>query len=139
MENNIFYRGQVLWSMIDVNGHLRHSAYADLGAQARVNALQSVGLDKVLYKQGIGPILFKEELTYLKEIRMNEMVYVTAEMVHSNEDLSRYSIRNEVFRADGTKCASILVEGAWLDIKIRKLTSLPAPFREQLLRLSSAE
>jgi len=44
MEENIFYEGQVLWSQIDANVHLRHSAYADFCAQARSNMLNKLGL-----------------------------------------------------------------------------------------------
>ena len=66
---NVFYEGQVLWSQIDANMHLRHSAYADVAAQARVMLLESLGLDgKILATEKLGPILFREELIYLKEV-----------------------------------------------------------------------
>jgi acyl-CoA thioester hydrolase len=42
---NVFYEGQVLWSQIDANQHMRHSAYADFGAQARLTMMESLGLD----------------------------------------------------------------------------------------------
>jgi acyl-CoA thioester hydrolase len=44
MNDNIYYEGQVLWSQIDANRHLRHSAYADFCAQARSNMLNKIGL-----------------------------------------------------------------------------------------------
>ena len=34
---NVFYEGQVLWSQLDANQHMRHSAYADFGDTSAVN------------------------------------------------------------------------------------------------------
>ena len=57
---NIFYTGQVLWSQIDANQHMRHSAYADFAAQARIGMLQLVGLSpETLYRYKIGTVLFR--------------------------------------------------------------------------------
>lgn len=124
--NNVFYEGQVMWSMVDANAHLRHSAYADFAAQARLNLLERFGLKpSVFLKQGIGPILFREETFFLKEVRPNDIVRVTCELTKSRADGSRWSIRHEIYRSDDTKAAIINVDGAWIDTAQRKLTSLP--------------
>src|SRR3546814_6606698 len=75
MEDNVFYEGQIIWAQIDANRHLRHSAYADLCAQARSNMLRDNGLslDKIA-AMNIGAILFREELVYLREIHLNDDV-----------------------------------------------------------------
>lgn len=123
---NIFYEGQVIWAHIDANRHLRHSAYADYCAQARSNLLNKLGLslDKFA-KEQIGPILFREELTYLREVRLDEYIHVTVELTKYNPENSRFSFRHEVYRSDGTKCAIVNVDGAWLDLVKRKLTAIP--------------
>ncbi len=124
--NNVFFEGQVMWSMVDANAHLRHSAYADFAAQARLNLLEKFGLKpSVFLKQNIGPILFREETLYLKEVRPNDMVRVTCELTKSRSDGSRWSIRHEIYRSDSTKAAIINVDGAWIDTIQRKLTALP--------------
>ncbi|NOR86119.1 MAG: thioesterase, partial [Bacteroidales bacterium] len=41
---NIFYKATVMWAQIDANQHMRHSAYADYAAQARMGLLDSLGL-----------------------------------------------------------------------------------------------
>ncbi len=124
--DNIFYEGQVIWAHIDANRHLRHSAYADYCAQARSNMLNRMGLslDKFA-KEQIGPILFREELIYLREIRLDDYIWVTVEMTKYNTENSRFSFRHEIYRSDGTKCATVYVDGAWMDLQKRKLTSLP--------------
>lgn len=132
---HVFLETQILWSMIDANGHLRHSAYADLAAQARVNVLAALGLADEIANLRIGPILFKEELTYLKEVRMNEQVKVTVELKRYRADGARYSLISHVIRSDGALSAMILVEGAWLDLKQRKLCTLPGAMQEAFIKI----
>lgn|SRR5690606_17348911 len=136
---NVFYEGQVIWAQIDANRHLRHSAYADYGAQARSNMLQAMGLslDKFASAQ-IGPILFREELIYHREIRLDEYIRVTVEMTRYNTLNSRFSFRHEIYRQDDTKCATIIVDGAWLDLKLRKLTTLPVDWKPMVEAIPKA-
>ena len=126
MENNIFYEGQVLWSQIDANVHLRHSAYADFCAQARSNMLNQLGLSLTEFNQKkIGPILFREELNYLREIGLDERIKVSVEIIKFNVKNSRFSFRHEIFKENGVKAAVVVVDGAWMDIVARKLTNIP--------------
>ncbi|MDB5112004.1 MAG: hypothetical protein JWR67_3118 [Mucilaginibacter sp.] len=123
---HVFYEGQVLWSQIDANQHMRHSAYADFAAQARLTMLESLGLKPAaLFKFNIGPILFREELLYLREVGINEYLKVTSELTRSRSGGSRWAIRHEIFRSDGIKAAIINVDGAWIDMEKRKLAELP--------------
>ncbi|MGZ3751168.1 MAG: acyl-CoA thioesterase [Mucilaginibacter sp.] len=131
---NVFYEGQVLWSQIDSNQHMRHSAYADFAAQARLNMMDSIGLNlSVLYKFEIGPVLFREELIYLREIEINEYVSVTCEVTKSRPDGSRWSIRHELYRGDGVKAAVITADGAWIDMVKRKLIILPPELSQSFM------
>ena len=123
---NIYYEGQVLWAQIDANQHMRHSAYADFAAQARLTMLESLGLKpSTLYGAKIGPVLFKEELLYLREIGINERIRVTCEICKARFDGSRWSIRHELYREDDVKAAIITADGAWIDMEKRKLAVLP--------------
>jgi acyl-CoA thioester hydrolase len=122
----VFYEGQVLWSQIDSNQHMRHSAYADFAAQARLMMLESVGLlPPVLYGYKIGPVIFREELFYLREIGINEHIKVTCEVIKARPDGSRWSIRHDIYRGDGVKAAVVVADGAWIDMEKRKLAVLP--------------
>ena len=123
---NIFFEGPVLWSQIDANMHLRHSAYADFAAQARLELLAFAGLSmETVAPLKLGPILFREELVYLREIRVHDHVIVTAEMTRCRPDGSRWSFRQEIYRKDGVKAAVVSVDGAWIDTEKRKLGTLP--------------
>jgi acyl-CoA thioester hydrolase len=130
------YTGKVMWSHLDANMHMRHSAYADFAAQARIEALEELGLDlKTFQRLHIGPILFREETTYLREVGINEELTVTSVLIKGRKDGSRWSIRHELFKADGVKAAVIVVEGAWLDTQKRRLATLPEELVEHFTRM----
>jgi len=123
---HVFFEGKVLWSQVDANMHLRHSAYADFAAQARLELLEKMGFNSNLFEElKIGPILFREELIYMREVRPNDVVSVTVEMTRGREDGSRWSFSQKLFRSDGIQAAQINVDGAWIDMAKRKLTALP--------------
>ncbi|WP_242929332.1 acyl-CoA thioesterase [Pontibacter vulgaris] len=130
------YTGKVMWSHLDANMHMRHSAYADFAAQARIEVLAVMGLDmKTFQKLHIGPILFREETTYLREVGVNETITVTTELAKSKKDGSRWTICHELFKEDGVKAAVIVVEGAWIDVLKRKLANLPEELADHFVHM----
>ncbi|NDK57443.1 acyl-CoA thioesterase [Pontibacter fetidus] len=130
------FKGKVMWAHLDANMHMRHSAYADFAAQARIEILDELGLSmKVFQKLHIGPILFREETTYLREVGVNETITVTTELLKSKKDGSRWAIRHELFKEDGVKAAVIIVEGAWIDVLKRKLATLPDELADHFMHI----
>ncbi len=87
----------------------------------------------------IGPILFREELLYFKEIHLDEYVQVKVELTKYNKNNSRFSFMHQVFRSDGTRCCTVHVDGAWLDLQKRKLTKLPEELAPLLAKIPRAE
>jgi acyl-CoA thioester hydrolase len=116
------------WADFDPNFHLRHSVYYDFGATARVEFLAAHGIStKLMLEQHFGPILFREEAIFRKEVRPGESLFINVLVTKLRRDSSRFSFRHELTRADGTICAVMNVDGAWLDTQLRKLTA-PPPF-----------
>ncbi|WP_205529487.1 acyl-CoA thioesterase [Taibaiella koreensis] len=133
--DKFFLEAKVLWAQIDANMHLRHSAYADFAAQARLEMLERLGMNiTVMQEAKIGPILFREESVYLREVMLGHTVRVTCLLGKCREDGSRWSFLQEIFRDDGVLAARIQVDGAWIDMVKRKLTAPPEPFRERFLK-----
>jgi acyl-CoA thioester hydrolase len=123
--DKLVFEAKIMWSQVDANLHLRHSAYADFAAQARIEILEALGINAAVFiSNKIGPVLFREELIYLKELRPNDSIYITCVLTKLNADASRWSFKQEVFRKDGVKAAIINVDGAWIDTEKRKLTGL---------------
>jgi acyl-CoA thioester hydrolase len=114
---------QIRWADIDQNRHLRHSVYYDYGAMARVEFLNNHGLTSAKFEEfHMGPILFREEAIFKREIKFGDSVTVDVEMVKSTDDYARWSMRHNFIKQDGTLATVINIDGAWIDIVKRKLT-----------------
>jgi len=117
----------IRWSDLDPNFHMRHSAYYDFGAQHRVEVLEQQGLTlKVMQENHIGPILFREECVFRKEIRLGNQITITTKIGKMKPDASRWTIVHELKNEKDELCAIISVDGAWMDTKLRKLAN-PTP------------
>ena len=121
---------------MDPNGHMRHSAYADYAADQRVVVLAGWGYNVAQFaKLRLGPILFREETKFLKEIHIGEEIRVDGRLASINEDGSRWSIVHTIYKADGRVAATVTVDGAWLDLDRRKLTVPPTELVEAMATL----
>lgn len=113
---------QVRWSDIDQNRHLRHSAYYDYGATARVAFFSEHGLTNMkLEELHIGPILFREEAIFKREIKFEDRITIDMVLTQATPDFARWSVRHQLFKEDGTLAAILNLNGAWIDIVKRKL------------------
>lgn len=113
---------QLRWADIDANRHLRHSVYYDLGALCRMQLLSEAGLTThKLSEMGLGPILFREEAVFRREIVFEDKIEITCALFKSTADYSRWSIRHEFLKEDGTVATILSVDGAWIDLNRRKL------------------
>jgi acyl-CoA thioester hydrolase len=113
---------QVRWADIDANRHLRHSVYYDYGASMRMNVLSERGLTtKKLEEFMIGPVLFREEAIFRREIVFEDSLRLTLELVKATEDFGRWSLRHHFLKGDDTLAAVLNIDGAWIDLNKRKL------------------
>ena len=121
------------WADLDPNGHARHSVYYDFGAAIRVDFLTSVGISLAFMEEHhFGPILFREEAIFRRELRWGDDLWINLLVTQLRHDASRFSFRHEITRGDGTLCAVINVDGAWIDTERRKLTAPPALVAEAM-------
>jgi acyl-CoA thioester hydrolase len=117
---------QVRWSDLDPNFHLRHSIYYDWGAMCRVDFLNKMGLTwKKMMQLQIGPIIFREECIFRKEIRPNDIVTIDLKLLKAKRDFSRFTIQHEIKKEPGIISAILTVDIAWLNGATRKLAVLP--------------
>lgn len=117
---------EVQWSDLDPNRHMRHSAYNDYAAHMRLKLFEEAGISvKLMEELKIGPILFREETIFLREIGMQGIITLTVALSKMREDGTRWSFYHEIFRPDGIKAAVLNIDGAWLDLEKRKLGHPP--------------
>lgn len=120
------YKFTTKWADFDANKHMRHSAYNDFAAEARIRFFNEHGIDVNYFNQHqIGPILFKEETTFLREILPSEDVKVSIELLGVSLNGERWKIRHIIYKENNIKAAQIEVYGAWISYQTRKLTTPP--------------
>lgn len=115
------------WADLDPNFHLRHSSYYDLAAQERIEILDQYGISIHLMKtENIGPVLFKEQCEFRREIHLGSKVHILTSLLKMKKDGSRWVIQHEFLSEEGNLHALIKVEGSWIDTVKRKLAR-PVP------------
>ncbi len=85
-----------------------------------------------MQKEGFGPVLFREECVFRREIRYTDKILINLKLKKAKKDFSRFSIQHEFIRDDGTLCAVLTIDAAWIDTKVRKLT-VPAHLNTEIL------
>lgn len=115
------------WSDLDANYHLRHSAYYDLAAQERIEILHQYGISiSMMKEQHVGPVLFKEQCEFKREIHLNSKIHILTKLLKMKRDGSFWVIQHEFLSEDHQLHAVLKVEGSWIDTVKRKLAR-PVP------------
>ena len=131
---------EVSWADSDPNGHVSHASYYKYGAHARMRFFAEAGFDtEVRNEQGFGPILFKEECSFIKELKTDETIKVNMLKGKMSENGAKWDVHHEIFNEKGEKAAHITAYGAWIDLKLRKLTVPPKAIAEALRELEAGE
>ena len=118
------------WADFDANLHMRHTAYNDYCAEARMRYFNKFGITVQSFaKDKVGPILFEENTRFLKEIHIGEDISVNLKMSGYSKNGERWKVHQEVFNTEGKLSAIITVYGAWIDLAKRKLTVPPAKIK----------
>lgn len=98
-----------------------------------------VGLSiEILQQNHVGPILFREEAIFRREIAFEDKLSITAEVLKATPDYSRWSFRHEIMKDGSIVAAVITVDGAWIDTQKRKLAIPPAIVRDAFDQLPKA-
>jgi acyl-CoA thioester hydrolase len=114
------------WADVDANGHVRHSVYPELGAEVRLAWLKESGFDwKSFQAAGVGPVLLREEIDYLRELELGAEVTVDLEALALSPEGGRWTLRHTIRRSGGEEAARLVVTGGWLDLARRKLIVPP--------------
>lgn len=130
---------ELRWSDVDANQHVMHSKYYELGAHTRMSFLLDNGYSpEQMRALKIGPILFREECIFRREIHAGEVVTVNMLLTKCRRDGSRWSARHELYKADGTLAAVMNADLAWMDVIARKL-AVPALAAELISKIPKAD
>ncbi len=130
---------EIRWADLDPNFHLRHSVYYDYGAFIRFSYFDENGItQQVLTEHHFGPILFREECIFRKELKMGDQITIDMKLLKAREDFSRWTIVHQLKKGDQL-AAVVTLDGAWIDTHLRKLTGLPLAFKPAFEHIPHAE
>ena len=127
---------KTIWADFDPNRHMRHTAYSDYAAEVRSRYFleHDLSLDDFA-RIHIGPVIFKEETTFFKEIKLGADITVTMTLTAASKKMERWEFSHEIFDDKGQLSARVKVFGAWIDLQKRKLTVLPKEIFEKLNKI----
>jgi acyl-CoA thioester hydrolase len=121
----------IRWSDCDANGHLRNTGYSEYTVEVRIAYLLEHGFGWAEMKQhGVGPVLLREEVDYLRECHMGEELTVDMAVMGLSPDGTRFKLVHDVWKQNGKQAARLVVLGGWLDLKARWLAPPPDGLRE---------
>jgi acyl-CoA thioester hydrolase len=114
--------------------------YYDFGAFCRIRFFEDFGLSNARMEElKFGPILFREEAIFRKEIRMGDELTIDLQLTKSRQDFSRWSIRHQLVKNKDTLAATLTVDGAWINTALRKLATPPASLTEVFAKMPRSE
>jgi acyl-CoA thioester hydrolase len=118
---------------LDPLGHVNQAVYHSYAEHARTQLLRSVGLpmDAVL-GTGIAPVLLTGQMRYLRELRDNEEIDVSARMRFGAG--KTFHLDTVITKVDGTVSAEFTGTFGVMDLTARKLVADP---RGRLAALST--
>ncbi len=127
------------WGDMDFNAHMRNTAYLDKAADVRMMFFAEHGFPMSEFvRQGLGPVVMKDELEYMRECHLLDEIEVTLVLAGMSDDGSRMYIRNEYFR-QGKLAARVTSTVGWLDLKQRCLICPPGPLLAALQALDKSD
>jgi acyl-CoA thioester hydrolase len=132
------YEKQLLagWGDMDLNSHMRNTAYLDKSADVRMRYFSEHGFPMGQFvRLKLGPVIQKDELEYFREVQLLDDLKVTLALAGLSEDGSRWLMRNEFFRPDGKLAARVTSAGGWLDLSARRLAAAPSELLQILREL----
>lgn len=123
---NYIKQVEIRWSDLDPNFHLRHSVYYDFGAYCRINFLFDNGItEDVMREHSIGPVLFREECFFMKEIILGDKISISLKLKSVSADFRKFSMQHEIFKNENELAAILIIDGAWMDTVKRKIAAPP--------------
>ncbi|MCW5519078.1 thioesterase family protein [Aureitalea sp. L0-47] len=116
---------EIRWNDLDANRHLANSSYVNYMSHTRMSALMHHGIDhNTLVNCDIGPVVFYEHIYYFKEA-LHGKVKVSFELAGASEDGMFFQFLHNFYNDKGDNIAACDMKGGWIDLKTRKLISLP--------------
>ncbi len=129
----------VRWADCDANGHMRNTAYSEYAIDVRMAFLAEHGFPyERMAEAGVGPVLMREEIDYQRELKLGETITVDFQQLGLSSDGARFRLLHEFRKENGKPVARIVLEGGWMDLRVRRLAPPPAALARALASVPRA-
>jgi len=117
---------RVRWNEMDANGHVNNMYYQSYFDEARSDMFTRAGMDLARMRiDGIGPVLYRVEFDYLRELKHPDEAVIRSWMEQVDE--CRGIIYQELSRAsDGKSVCRAKIFGMFYDFRARQAIPFPA-------------
>ena len=133
-------RFRVGWSDLDGNAHMGNASYLGYASDTRMHYFTEHGFTMARFaSEKFGPVVVRDELTYLKELRLMDEFKVDYELVGLSENGMRFRVRNTFRNSSGEVAASVTSDGLWFDLEHRRPRVPPADLDSLMRALWRAE
>jgi acyl-CoA thioester hydrolase len=131
---------EIRWGDLDANRHVANSSYVDFLSDTRMSFFRENGItQQFLGDKGIGPVIFTEELYYIKEIHHGESITITIELLANTKDYKYIKYAHCIFNHEQKLSVYSETFYGWMDLQERKLISPPEQIAEIHTHLSKAD
>ena len=125
----------IRWGDLDPNRHVANTTYMALLNQTRMDIMADLGFTQAfLEKHQIGPVIFKEDFHYVREVHPNSRLRINIRMAGASQDWGIMRLAQRIFLPNGKLGVYSEVLFAWIDLNSRKLRIPP----EELLKAYQA-
>ncbi len=121
-------RLKVRWNELDANGHVNNMYYQSYFDQARIEAFEQAGLSiAALRERGIGPVIFKAELDYKRELKHPDSITISTWVEEHRRSRGVLAQQIESDRTGEIVCRARF-HGVFMDLAAGR----PLPFPQEL-------
>lgn len=114
----------VRWEEMDINGHINYAVYLDYFSEGRLDA---IGNDLVasLRQENIGPVIYKIEVEYLKEMHHPDAAHIVT-WIEKVESKTRIQVRQNIYsKRSGKLVSKGTFHSVFMDTAKRRPTRIP--------------
>jgi acyl-CoA thioester hydrolase len=110
---------------IDFNQHVSENAFYSIAIECFQETLNGHGILKLFFEVNVAPIIFNTEIQFKREIFIGEYVELHMDILPSSPDMRKFQRTIKFFSADSSEAVAVVSNGAFFDLKKRRVTSPP--------------
>jgi acyl-CoA thioester hydrolase len=125
----------IIWGDMDAFQHINNTVYFKYFENVRIEYFERTGINELMSKQNIGPILGATECKYLAPLTFPDTVILGTNVSEIRE--KRFTMQYEVFSEKLEKVVAVgSGEIIYFDYKNNKTCLIPSDIRQGMVKLS---